>query len=119
MKQTQILFKQDHGFKFIEWFQDEKVNGMYLFSRTKLIVHCGTKLYRGSLDGETKEVLFNSMANNESNMFMFGDNLYITDGLNYLKYDGTTVTSVLSNAYVPTTSISRSPSGRRGNIRRC
>ena len=84
---------------------------MYLFSRTKLIVHCGTKLYRGSLDGETKDVLFNTMADNESNMFMFGDNLYITDGTNYLKYDGTTVTSVLDNAYVPTTTISRSPSG--------
>lgn len=117
LKQTQTLFKQDHGYKLIEYFDDDKIHGMYLFSRTKLIVHCGTKLYRGSLDGETKDVLFNAMADNESNMFMFGDNLYITDGVNYLKYDGTSVTSVLDNAYIPTTSISRSPSGRRRNFR--
>lgn len=88
-----------------------KINGMYLFSRTKLIVHSGTTLYRGSLDGETLETLYNNMANNESCIFMFGDNLYIVDGQNYLKYDGTTVTEVKDEAYIPTTSVSNSPSG--------
>lgn len=51
------------------------------------------------------------MANAESQMYMFGDNLYINDGTNYLKYDGTTVTEVASEAYVPTTTTGRNPSG--------
>lgn len=44
-------------------------------------------------------------------MYMFGNTLYYNDGANYLQYDGTTVEEVASHAYVPTTTIGRSPSG--------
>lgn len=44
-------------------------------------------------------------------MYMFGDNLYLNDGANYLVYDGTNISEVATNAYVPTTTISRNPNG--------
>lgn len=71
----------------------------------------GTELYRLSLDAASRELLYSNLENKESQMYMFGDDLYINDGVNYLRYDGTSVTNVLSEAYVPTTSVARSPSG--------
>ena len=85
-----------------------KINGIFQYTGGKFIVHCGTKLY---LNGQSITTLYSGMANVESEMYMFGDNLYINDGTNYLKYDGNTVTTVASVAYVPTTSVGRAPSG--------
>lgn len=59
------------------------------------------------------------MKENESVMFYFKEAIYILDGEHYLKFDGTNLTNVEDSAYIPTTTISRSPSGRRRNIRRC
>ena len=52
-----------------------------------------------------------SMKPAKSNFFVYNNILYIKDGIYYLQYDGTTLTSVLNNAYIPTTSISRTPNG--------
>lgn len=98
------------GYEAVQNFEN-KINGIFLYTGNKLIVHAGTTLYRGSLSGQTRDVLFTGMNDAESQMYMFGDNLYINDGANYLKYDGTTVTRVEDSAYVPTTSIGRAPSG--------
>ena len=98
------------GYEAVQNFEN-KINGIFLYTGNKLIVHAGTTLYRGSLSGQTREILFTGMNDAESQMYMFGDNLYINDGANYLKYDGTTVTRVEDSAYVPTTSIGRAPSG--------
>ena len=98
------------GYEAVQNFEN-KINGIFLYTGNKLIVHAGTTLYRGSLSGQTRDVLFTGMNDAESQMYMFGDNLYINDGKNYLKYDGTTVTRVEDSAYVPTTSIGRAPSG--------
>jgi len=67
------------------------------------IVHCGTKLY----DNDTE--IFTGMKPAKSQFFVYNNILYIKDGINYLEYDGETCQPVVG--YIPTTSISRSPSG--------
>lgn len=98
------------GYKALENF-DDNINGIYLFTGNQLIVHAGTTLYRGSLNGQRKDILYTDMADRESQMYMFDDKLYINDGKNYIQYDGNEVTQVADHAYVPTTSIARAPSG--------
>ena len=106
--------KLDLGYTKVKSFDAQtKIHGIFLYTGNKLIVHCGTKLY---LSGTNPTVLYSSMANNESQMYMFGNNLYINDGTNYLQYDGTTLSTVASHAYVPTTSIGRSPARRWHNV---
>lgn len=90
---------------------NERINGIYVYKGTELIVHNGTKLYKTSISGQSQVLLKNDLQDNESQMYMFGDNLYINDGANYLVYDGTTISNVSEAAYVPTTSVSRAPSG--------
>ena len=50
-----------------------------------------------------------------SYFFVYNNILYIKDGINYLEYNGSTLSDVSTNAYIPTTSISRKPNGG-GNI---
>ena len=71
------------------------------------IVHSGTKLYK--VVGDTKEELFTGMMPARSNAFVYNQILYIKDGINYLKYDGETISQVVG--YIPTTSIGRKPAG--------
>ena len=70
---------------------------------THRIVHAGTKLY------DNDNVVYSKMAKNRSQSFVYENKLYIKDGTNYLVYDGTSVKEV--EGYIPTTSISRNPSG--------
>lgn len=67
------------------------------------IVHSGDKLYQDSA------IIYSDMTRNKSNFFVFNNILYIKDGAKYLRYDGTEVKEV--EGYIPTTSISRSPTG--------
>lgn len=96
------------GYSHVNNFGAYKINGIFLYTGNKLIVHCGTGLY---INGQTITTLYSGMNNAESEMYMFGDDLYINDGVNYLKYDGTSISTVASAAYVPTTTIGRSPAG--------
>ena len=82
------------------------INGFFIYYHTGAnhkIVHSGTSLYD---DGDS---IYASMANAKSQYFVVGNNLYIKDGTNFLMYNGVTVVTVESIAYIPTTSISRSP----------
>lgn len=94
-----------------------KVNGLYFFETNntfEVIVHSGTKLLRWDNFPSTPEVtteLHSSMNDAKSSAFVFGDKFYINDGLNYIVYNGTSVTNVSVDATVPTTTIARSPSG--------
>lgn len=99
------------GYRKITTLNNERINGIYRYKETQLIIHNGTNLYKTSISGQSEVLLRTGMQNAESQMYMFGDDLYINDGTNYLKYNGSTVVSVSSVAYVPTTSVSRSPSG--------
>lgn len=85
---------------------ENKIYGMHFYtynSEKHLIVHSGTKLYRDN------EEIYADMNDHKSNFFIYGSNLYIIDGKNYLIYDGNKVKPV--EGYIPTTSISRGPLG--------
>lgn len=94
-------------------FEDE-IFSMYVFSIDTAIVHIGTKLIKWvgfPNDNISITVLKSDMNNTKSVMFSFNEELYILDGLNYLKFNGKEVINIEDIAYIPTTTISRSPSG--------
>lgn len=92
----------------------------------KVIVHSGTKLllwsnYPSQQTEASMAVLYSNMAQRKSVSFVYNNNLYFNDGTNYLYYDGSTVKRVEEDAFIPTTTIARAPSGRRDFIsaRKC
>lgn len=84
-----------------------KVYGIFFYNGTQ-IVHSGKNLYTVTAGGK-KSIIFSSMKEAASYGFVFEDIFYIKDGVNYLKYDGTTISEVVG--YIPTTSIARKPTG--------
>lgn len=91
---------------------DNTIFGLFFYKvgNTEMqIVHSGTKLYK--VVNGTKTELFSGMNPAKSQSFIYNNMFYIKDGINYLKYDGTTISSVETNAYIPTTKIGKSPSG--------
>lgn len=84
----------------------ETIAGLFFYSykgSTHTIVHAGTNLY------DNDNVVYSNMAEHKSQYFIYDSLLYIKDGTQYLVYDGTTVKEV--EGFIPTTSISRNPSG--------
>lgn len=94
-----------------------KILGIYVVTDSKAIVHSGNSLYEWSNfpdepTEDTLKELFTSMnINNRTSFNKFGDYLYINDGTNYLRYDGDSVSTVSESAFIPTTTIGRSPTG--------
>lgn len=91
---------------------DNTIFGLFFYKvgNTEMeIVHCGTKLYK--VIGTTRTELFSGMNPRKSQSFIFNNIFYIKDGINYLKYDGSTISGVEVNAYIPTTRIGRLPLG--------
>lgn len=84
----------------------EAIFGLYFYTfggATHRIVHAGTKLYDNHI------IMYDKMTEYKSQAFIYNSLLYIKDGSQYLVYDGKTVKEV--EGYIPTTTISRSPSG--------
>lgn len=84
----------------------DTIYGLFFYTANgtkQMIVHAGKKLYRDGV------AFYTDMAERKSIFFVYGKKLYIKDGTNYLMYDGTTIADV--EGYIPTTSISRNPSG--------
>ncbi|MCR5145969.1 MAG: hypothetical protein K6B70_01275 [Clostridia bacterium] len=71
------------------------------------IVHSGTSLY--DIYNETQRLIYSGMNPRKSQSFIYANIFYIKDGLHYLEYDGTTCAEV--QGYVPTTTISKAPTG--------
>lgn len=86
----------------------DTVYGVF-FYRGEMLVHSGSKLYKVK-DGEAT-VLKEELNEVVSNSFVYDDIWYFKDGKYYLKYDGTTISNVADNAYIPTTTIARKPMG--------
>ena len=84
-----------------------KVYGIFFYNGTQ-IIHSGKNLYTVTAGGK-KTIIFSSMKEAASDGFVFENVFYIKDGVNYLKYDGTTIGEVVG--YIPTTTIARSPTG--------
>lgn len=89
---------------------DNTIYGLFFYEinqENHMIVHCGTKLY-DVYDG-VKKIIFEELNPKKSYSFVFSNIFFFKDGINYLEYDGETCKNVIG--YIPTTSISRSPSG--------
>ena len=77
----------------------------------KRLVHSGTKLYVWADDG-TPAVLLSGLPRRKSRAVFLAGKLWIVTGGGFYSYDGTEAKRVsASGAYVPTTTITRSPSG--------
>lgn len=77
----------------------------------KRLVHAGTKLYAWADDG-TPAVLLSGLPCRKSRAVFLAGKLWIVTGGGFYSYDGTEAKRVsASGAYVPTTTITRSPSG--------
>lgn len=101
------------GYRLLGCF-NERINGMFFISSSNVLVHAGSKLILWNnfpSPPNNPTVLKSDMNNAKSCFFIFNDNVYINDGENFLVYDKNTLKDVCSVAYVPTTSIARSPSG--------
>lgn len=85
---------------------DDPIYGVYFFDGL-MLVHSGTSLYR--VQEGVKVPLHNKVNAAPSASFIYENIWYFKDGVNYLKYDGDTITDVVG--YVPTTTIARKPSG--------
>lgn len=101
------------GYTLIGNFE-KRINGIFFF-KDKTLVHAETKLYLWNDFPDSSnniQVLYENMNNNISNSVIFNSVLYILDGKNYLCYDGEILKNVTdTDTYVPTTTISRYPSG--------
>lgn len=78
------------------------------------IAHGGTKIYK--ITSVSSTVLKSGVNNADSTAFFMRSSndtgkIYILTGAEFLCYNGTTVTNVSDNAYVPTVIISRNPTG--------
>ena len=91
---------------------DNTIWGVFFYkvgNKEMKLVHCGTKLYK-ELDGVRTE-LFTGLNPRKSYDFIYNNIWYLKDGINYLKYDGETLSQVEDSAYIPRTTISRNPLG--------
>lgn len=73
------------------------------FYQDEMLVHSGSKLYKG------ETVLYTGLREAASQAFVYEDKWYFKDGKHYLVYDGETIAPV--EGYVPTTTIARKPMG--------
>lgn len=96
------------GMKAVPTLESLPVYGIY-FYKDELIVHAGSYLTTSRGSGQ---YLTSGIRENPSKGFVFEDKLYIKDGAFYLVYDGGEYAKdVCEDAYVPTTTIGRKPSG--------
>ena len=83
------------------------VYGIY-FYRDIMLVHSGKNIYKVTSGGQ-KTILYSNANQTSSSAFVYEDFWYFKDGVNYLKYDGETISEVVG--YIPTTTIGRKPIG--------
>lgn len=96
-----------------------KINGMCRYEKdgnTIILVHAKNYLFFWEYPSESgyeqnQNLITKNMNDARSSFAIFNNKVYINDGKNYLVYDGTTLTDVSEDAFVPTTTISRRPDG--------
>lgn len=107
------------GYRKIAQIGNSKINGLYIFSLTKAIVHSGTSLYEWTnfpSEPENTDLveIYTEMNNQRSCFNKVNNKLYINDGKNYLVYDGTNLKKVKDEAFIPRTTIGRKAGGNGG-----
>lgn len=104
------------GYRKLAELDTNSINGIYIYSTNKALVHSGTKLYLWNNfptvpSTQNLIMLSETMNNNRTSFFSFNNKVYIKDGTNYFVYDGANLNQIISEAFIPTTTINRSPSG--------
>ena len=107
------------GYRKIAQIGNNKINGLYIFSLTKAIVHSGTSLYEWTnfpSEPESTDLveIYTEMNNQRSCFNKVNNKVYINDGKNYLVYDGTNLKKVKDEAFIPRTTIGRKAGGNGG-----
>lgn len=119
--------RKSMGWEVIETFQDDNeiglpINGYHAIrGDDTYLIHAGTNIYRGD------ELLYSTANNARSRSWQFKEKLYIMDGLKLLVFYSETTTETVdgeevetttyhielveNNAYTPTLTISKDPSG--------
>lgn len=89
------------------------IYGLFFFTINKIdhmIIHCGVSLSDYNMTTKEEKVIKKTGMNPRKSMsFIYNNILYIKDGINYLEYDGETCKEV--EGYIPTTTISKAPTG--------
>lgn len=88
-----------------------KINGCYSINQGKNVIHAGERLYKIDFETASATEIYSEMNNKESCGWEFENMLYIADGKKLLMYDGETVKTAESAAYVPVCTIGLAPSG--------
>lgn len=92
---------------------DNTIFGLFFYTINNVdhwIIHTGTKLIDYNPNTEVETIIKASGMNpRKSIMFIYNNILFIKDGINYLEYNGTTLSNVVGT--IPLTSIARTPSG--------
>ena len=94
---------------------DYEIFGLFFYrinNNLHVLVHAGTKLYKWTNFPNSPvetTLLYSGMNPRKSNYFVFKEDLFIMDGVNYLEYNGTTLKDVVGT--IPTTSYWKNPDG--------
>lgn len=89
------------------------INGIYANYKGFNIIAHGTKLYKQEGNNPPLEI-YSSLTNSKAFLFVFNGVLYLINGTNYIKYDGTTVSNV--EPYIPTVTLGRKPDGLESTL---
>lgn len=104
------------GFTKINTFDNERVNNFFYVKGNMMLVHQGNKLYlwENFTTSTQKTLIYSDMNENaKSQGLFFNKQFYILDGKNYLVFnpESKNISDVSNFAYIPETSVGRSPSG--------
>ena len=94
------------GYEVIKDYGQGNINGYHTRrGDDKAIVHVGTNMYMGD------NIVYEGANDAISRSWQFNDNLYIIDGKKMLQYDGKSLHTCESVAYIPTITIAKAPGG--------
>lgn len=93
------------GYEVVDEYEYPIYGYHYIKSKNVGVVHSGTNLYLNDAP------LWTTCAEKVSKGWQFDEKMYIVDGKEMVVFDGETVVSVSSIAYIPTLTIGKDPSG--------
>ena len=82
-----------------------RINGFHKYDAENGIIHAGKHLYWNN------DIIYFNMADEKSRSWKCGEKLVIADGQELIIFDGTDAYPASENAYIPTITISKNPSG--------
>ena len=93
--------------------EDNTIFGLFFYkvsNKDHIIYHVGTRLIDYNVETDTKTTI-KALGMNpaRSTFFIYNNILFIKDGINYLEYNGVTLSNVVGT--IPLTSIARKPAG--------